>query len=150
MPSDVRALPRRTRISAFCGRSQSLELKLAVAGMSRLVDLIAGSEGELKLKLAGRMDAQDGAWISGEVSGALSLLCERCAQAFDWPLQLALDVRVVAGEEEEARVIGSIDTWLAESDEISLADAVEDEVILALPLVAHCDRPDCSGDVKTF
>lgn len=150
MPTDARPLPRQIRISEFCGGARTLDQSVPVTSMPRLARMLADAGGEVEVRLGGRRDARGAGWIEGRAGGALCLRCERCMEAFEWPLALDLSIRIVAGEEEEARIIAEADTWMAQDDALPLAEAVEDEIILALPLVARCAGAACGHAPQTF
>lgn len=70
-----------------------------------------------------------------EVEGSARLTCQRCLEPFDFALQSTGRVAVVADGAEADRAPVELETVLAPGHRISLRDLVEEELLLALPLV---------------
>jgi uncharacterized protein len=88
---------------------------------------VAGGESELWLAL----QAQTVVWMS----------CQRCLQPFEVPLTLDQRLRFVRGEAEAEALDAELeDDVLALSRSLDLRELVEDELLLALPLVPRHER----------
>jgi uncharacterized protein len=128
----------------FARGAQAIRGVLGMEHLPRLVELQGATEG-LAFGLRGGMrdDGKPCLWIS--VSGELRLLCQRCLgplifpQSIDVELVLTDDPREIEAAEDE------VDRVLA-SRAMSVAQLVEDEVLLALPMVPRHDR--CSAAVR--
>lgn len=92
---------------------------------------VAGSEAEL--------------WLSLSVQAPVWLTCQRCLQPFQVTLAFERRLRFVSGEAEaEALDAESEDDVLALSRSLDLRELVEDELLLALPIVPRhevCPQP---------
>jgi uncharacterized protein len=72
------------------------------------------------------------------------LICQRCLQAFGWPVASEFKLAFVADEAAEAGLPPDYDAVLLGYERPSLRDMVEDELLLALPLVPmHPSKEDC-------
>lgn len=84
-------------------------------------------------------------WLSLSVQAPVWLTCQRCLQPFQVPLAFERRLRFVRGEAEaEALDAESEDDVLALSRSLDLRELVEDELLLALPLVPRhevCPQP---------
>jgi uncharacterized protein len=84
-------------------------------------------------------------WLHLQVHTVARLECQRCLQPVNEPLQVDRSLRFVAGEDEAARLDeDSDDDVLALAPRLDLLDLIEDELILALPLVPRhetCPQP---------
>lgn len=100
---------------------------------------------EFELELAGNTDESGQPLLTGWVRGDLELRCERCGEGmrfeFDVPLLLAL----VGDDATAAAVASRYDPVLVTEDQMALVDLIEDEVLLALPLVARHAEGQCHG-----
>src|SRR3546814_6525071 len=56
-----------------------------------------------------------------------------------WPLQIDIDLRLVETEEEEQAVLHEADPYLVQDDRLPLREIVEDEILLALPMLPRCE-----------
>jgi len=84
--------------------------------------------------------------VVGTIKAAMPLVCQRCLQHFEYPLEApvrlvlggAQDVENGAGDEAGDEV------WELDGDTVRIADIVEEALIMALPLAAmHPSRQDC-------
>jgi uncharacterized protein len=84
--------------------------------------------------------AQGGAeelWLQLQASATVRLQCQRCLGPCDQSIEVDRPIRFVATEEEAQRLDEEIEEdVLALTHKVSAKELVEDELILALPLVA--------------
>ena len=80
-------------------------------------------------------------WLSLSAQAPVWLTCQRCLQPFELPLAFERRLRFVHGEAEaEALDAESEDDVLALSRSLDLRELVEDELLLALPIVPRHDQ----------
>lgn len=129
--------------------SKALRCRESYAGvlpfkqMTRLAALVAEPAGELKAELEAERDGEGAGWLCGKISGVLPLTCQRGLHPFDWVCEVPLSLRLVFSEVEEEQLLKVCEPYLVHDDRLPLREVVEDEVLLALPIVARCDDPDC-------
>lgn len=84
-------------------------------------------------------------WLHLRAEAHLSLVCQRCLQAVAAPLELDRSFRFVAGEKQAAAIDADIEEdVLVLSRNFDLVELIEDELLLALPLVPRheiCPQP---------
>ena len=79
-------------------------------------------------------------WLHLKGNTVARLQCQRCLQPLNQALQVDRHLRFVAGEDEAARLDEeSEDDVLALVDRLDMFELLEDELILALPLVPRHD-----------
>jgi uncharacterized protein len=132
------SIPARIQASAAIAHGEKHVGELALKLLPRLAALLEGGEGRLRVELQAT-DAPGYPVLRGTVDGKLPLRCERCDQRFDWPLHAAPDLRLVFSEDEEKRALHDSEPYLVEHDALPLREIVEDEVLLALPMLARCE-----------
>lgn len=79
--------------------------------------------------------------IRGELKGELTLRCQRCWQPMQQPLHESFDLMVIESEDELERVPESLEPWVANAHRLEVHALVEEQLLLALPLIAkheHC------------
>jgi uncharacterized protein len=121
----------------------------ALGGFERLKDSLAKSEGTARVEFRFH-DADDGSGspesrfpaLDGRVDARPWLVCQRCLNPFQWHLQSAFRVAFVATDERSAQVPAEYDAVLAPNGRALLRELVEDELLLALPLVPMHERID--------
>lgn len=141
--------PRRLDVAAFADEGASLEGRWPLRGMTRLLESIdAPAAGDVAWRLAGERTPPAGlaprTWLRVGASAEVTMTCQRCLG----PLAVALDIErrfgFVAGEEQAAALDASgDDDVLALERSFDAHALVEDELLLALPLVPR--HADCSA-----
>jgi uncharacterized protein len=148
--------PRRLDVAGFAAAGAALEGEAELTSLPRLAaDLVTPADAApapVRWSAQGVQRSPVGRpqeiWIELKAQARVWLACQRCLN----PLPTALDVdrriRFVAGEDEAARLDEELeDDVLALPRSIDLVELVEDELILALPLVprhAQCPTPASS------
>ena len=84
-------------------------------------------------------------WLHLRAEASFPVVCQRCMQAMDVPLQVDRQFRFVADEATaEAQDAESEEDLLVLSREFALRELIEDELLMDLPLVPrheHCPVP---------
>jgi uncharacterized protein len=115
---------------------RSFEGSLPVAAMTRLCEALASNEGTATYALDFGRDSFDTAFLDVRVQVSLSLVCQRTLEPFTLPLAVDARLGLIRRESEEAGLPpGSEPLLVAEDGKLSLADVIEDELLLALPLI---------------
>ena len=124
------------------------EFDLPLSQMPRLASELAVAEGLAKCRVAlSRERGQPVATV--EVSARVPLRCQRCLRPVWWPVEADSQVWLVTDPEQADREDPGIEPTLAPEGRVVLRDLVEEEILLAVPLVPrHEEVADCGpGDV---
>lgn len=119
-----------------------------VAQLPRLAAQLADGSGELQVELEAGKDAAGRPALRGTIEGELSLTCQRGLHPFRWPCHVKTALRLVTSESEEESVMEEAEAHLVEDDQLPLRDIIEDELLLALPMMPRCEDPDCLKRLK--
>lgn len=141
----LRLLPLHAKVSSALNREAIYNGSLPVARLDRLKAAVADAEGDLHVELQIRRDKTRAPKLEGRVRGELMLVCQRCLKPFAFQADAAIDLRLVFNEEEENRVLKDAEPYLVEDDQLPFHAIVEEEVLLALPFSARCERDDCTA-----
>ena len=117
---------------------QNLE-RLAQESIGLQPDLIVDwqAAAELRAGAAGQMDS----WLHLQASTSVPMICQRCMGAVQTPLQVDQWYRFVASEEiAMAEDDASEEDLLVMAPQFDLAGLLEDELLMALPLVPMHDE----------
>jgi len=93
----------------------------------------------LRYTVCGVRGADERLGLAVELSGQLQLICQRCLGPVDLPLAVSNELELAESLEEIEAADDDTDRVLA-SRSMDVAVLVEDEAILALPMVAAHDR----------
>jgi uncharacterized protein len=86
-------------------------------------------------------------WLRLKANATLPMICQRCLQPVDVPLEVDREFRFVADEATaEALDSDSEEDLLALSREFDLRELIEDELLMALPVVPRHD--ECPTKVR--
>lgn len=143
--------PRNVNILAFAKANDTLHADERLLRFDRLLEETQGLGAETPLRYAAtgalHTDAAgvDEAWIHLEAEVTLALTCQRCLSPVDATVRFERDFRFVATEELAAiEDEESDEDVLVLSRNFNLAELVEDELLMALPVApkhAVCPVP---------
>lgn len=120
---------------------RSFDGRLPLAAMARLCDLLADTEGEVRFSLEFDQDVLQTPFAELRVDAELPLICQRSLQRFMQPVALIQRFALIRGsdgrqEDVEASLLPDYEVLqLADDGLVRPAEMVEDELILAIPLV---------------
>jgi uncharacterized protein len=120
---------------AVSGR-RVFEGRVALRRFARLQDALADSEGECRYRLVFDRDAFGSAVVEVEADARLPLICQRSLQHFLLPVSVRQRLGLVRSEKEETALPPEVEPVMVGADgELSPLELIEDELILALPVV---------------
>ena len=115
--------------------------RLPLSALPRLREALADAEGELAFTLSFDRDALRVPYVELGIEAQLPLLCQRTLQRFVFPVGMVQRLGLLRAGDEEAEAAeaalppGYEALEVGEDGAIRPADLVEDELILAIPVV---------------
>ena len=128
LPETVDAWRMVTARRSFAGT-------LPLASLRRLVPSLAAAQGDVRYALQFDRDALGTAFIGVQAEAALPLTCQRTLEPFDLPVRIHTRLGLITREEDEAALPPGYEPLLSADGQVSPAEVIEDELILALPVV---------------
>jgi uncharacterized protein len=121
-----------------------LERVYALSELPRLQDFLADAHGSVRARFAfSKLEAgRAGATVA--VQATPRLVCQRCLQDFEWPVISDSDIEF-ATSDADASVESPREIYLMDEGLVSLRDLAEEELLLALPVIASCSTPEVCG-----
>jgi uncharacterized protein len=114
-----------------------------LAAFTRLRDSLADTEGECRFTLEFGRDAMNQAFVEVRAEAELPLLCQRTLERYLQPVKVMQQLGLITSEAQESALPEGMEPLLvSESAELRAIELVEDELILALPVVPI--NPDSS------
>jgi uncharacterized protein len=138
--------PDRVDVDVLADSRVGLERRYPIGRFGRLAGLLTSADGGVVASFAfGRLD--DGlASCALDVSAAVSLTCQRCLEPFEVALHASTKLAFVARDEDASIVPEGYEAVPAGEGRVDLAELVEDELLLSLPVVArHGAGTRCAG-----
>ena len=130
----------------FARTGSKLQGALPVAGFTRLRDALCTTKGAVQYELSGVPEELGRPTLRLKVGGELQFVCQRCLGALAFPLHIDVSLQLAATQAElDAEPLAAEGPErIVASREMPVRDLVEDELLLAMPLVLRHDR--CAGD----
>ena len=117
---------------------------IPLARLKRLRPLLASDEGEASFDMQFGFDQQRRATVKLEVSAPLKLICQRTLEPYVEPVTQRSVLQIIGDPAEQALLSAEEEFVLVEDGPLSVANLIEDELLLAVPAVPR--SPD-SGRV---
>lgn len=115
---------------------RSFQGSLPIAAMPRLCEALADDAGLATYALDFGRDEFGTAYVDVRVEAPLWLICQRTLEPFVMPVTVDSRLGLIRSEREESALPAGVEPVLvAEDDKLSPIDLIEDELLLALPLV---------------
>lgn len=122
--------------------------RLALAEMSRLGEALQDTEGEVTVSLEFGTDNEGIRFMRGRIQAEVGLECQRCLETMRYPINSEFALAMVRSETEAEALPSHYEPLLVEGDPLFLRDIIEDELLLALPIVAMHAPEECSVDTS--
>lgn len=129
------ALPERVDVARQVQARRIYSGTLPLAAMSRLRDALATTEGQARYHAEFGKDALGVAYLALQVDAGLPLLCQRSLEEFTLPVAIDERLGLISREEDEAALPSGYEPLLVVDGMVDLAAVIEDELILAVPVV---------------
>jgi uncharacterized protein len=143
---------------ALATQGWTIEGKIPLVELERLGALVRSSQsfndddksasddvdGDVEFALHFDIDEGGAPRVGGSASTTLRLQCQRCMKEMEYPITLNVRLGIVPSREAAANLPDNYDPLVVSGDEISIASILEDELILAMPIVAMHEIENCS------
>jgi len=137
-------LPDRVDCLHLADDAAVLQRVYELSELPRLQDLLADNQGAVRANLAFQSVGSGRAGATVCVEAKPNLVCQRCLQGF--PLDVAGRSEVEFASSEDATPVESRrEIYVMDRGRVSLRELVEEELLLALPVVAACSSPQTCG-----
>jgi uncharacterized protein len=128
-------LPDRVDVARQVQARRRFEGTLPLASMKRLRGSLAADGGEARYAIEFGRDELGVPYLELHVEAGLPLVCQRSLDTFVEEVVLDERLGLIADEAQEAALPPGYEPLLVNGGEIDPAEVIEDELILALPVV---------------
>ncbi len=141
----LKRLPDKVDAMRQAREGRQYRARLPLQDMRRLAPLLNDNQGEIDVNI-GLGIGEDGiAHVAGSASATLRVLCQRCMEPMAIDVEAGFRLGLVHSESQGEALPEPYEALLMEEGEISLADVIEDELLLALPQVPMHDEQSCAS-----
>lgn len=138
-----KALAERVDVSLLALQGARVEQEYRLARFTRLAGSLLADTGSATARFVFQQ-VEGMPAVTATVGTTVQLRCQRCLQPCGCELESTSSIVFTADEAEEARVPEGWEAIAADPRRVALAELVEDELLLSLPLVPmHADAADC-------
>lgn len=103
---------------------------------------LAPPQGPVDVEMRFYLAADGRPRVQGHARTLVAAECQRCLETLERPLRVDFDVCIVTDPELASELAEGVDVLLAEGGSVSVAEVVEDELILSLP-ERLCESEPC-------
>jgi uncharacterized protein len=128
-------LPERIEPVGLADAGRSFRGEVPVSELKRLSPSLSSADGHLKVELEFRLDERRIRILAGHIEGSVNLVCQRCLETLRFPLNLDFRLGIVSSNEEIDRLPDGYEPILVTGEPLRTFDVVEDEVLLAVPVI---------------
>lgn len=107
--------------------------------MLRLAELAVDSSGDFQVELIFGLSETHLPMVTGTIQGKLQVECQRCLQPMMLTIDHSVEVVFTRSETDRRPEEAGYESWVVEDDSLYLRDFVEDELLLAMPLIPRHD-----------
>ena len=135
-------LPQYIAPERLAKEGAHLEGQVKLHEMTRLAKLLADSRGAVNLRLAFCRTENGLTRITGSYETKLRLTCQRCLEPVTVTLEETVNVGITF-EGSKNKLPASVEPLALEQDTLLLADFIEEEILLGLPISPMHELQDC-------
>lgn len=121
---------------------------VALERLARFRDCLASETGTVYVELGFGTSETGIRLITGKLKADVTVTCQRCLE----PLGIALrdDIRLALLQDETgvADLDKDLDPWICAETKLQLAELIEEQLMLCLPIVSTHDTADCSSRLE--
>ena len=108
--------------------------------LPRFIECLASDQGSVEVELSFDLNESRKQVITGQIEAQVKVICQRCLEPLGIALSDDINLALIKREEDAAKLEGDLDPWVCEDHKLDIADLVEEQLILSLPLVSY--HPD--------
>ncbi len=112
---------------------------------ARLAQSVEELPGDIRAELEFHLDEEHRVCVSGLLRFRARLVCQRCLGELRRDIECGLNLALVRKEEQMADLPSSYDGVVVAREPVSLAELLEDDLILAIPTVPQHEPGECAA-----
>ncbi len=137
-------LPKTVDPRKLARQGIQFEGSLALNRFSRLVDALADDRGEVRVSLHFYQDEFGKTVLKGHLVVDCKMICQRCLDIADIPVHADMLLMAVWTDKQARALPVDYDPLFLQEEPIELVPLLEDELLLALPLIPYHAPELCS------
>ena len=116
--------------------------------LTRFAQAVVAIESDLQARVEFDLNPSRKPCVSGSINVRAAVPCQRCLEPVVIEVAAEFAVEVVWNEEQAAAIIKLADSWIVPERQANLVELLEDELLLALPVVSYHPQGQCKDDLR--
>lgn len=137
-------LPKTIDPRKLARQGMQFEGSLALNRFSRLVDILADDQGEVMAWLRFYLDEDQQVVLEGSLDAACQMVCQRCLDVAGIPVHADIRLMAVWTDEQAKALPSGYEPLFLQEEPIELVPLLEEELLLALPLIPFHQPEQCA------
>ena len=130
----------------FADKGTRLVGQLPLSVCERLSEYLVDNDGMVQVDLELTLDEEKRRIVTGTAEATLKVICQRCLEPMTIEVHANYALTIVHDEEEALHIPDQSDPFMVANDEeVSTPELIEDELIVSMPLVSYHDEAVCKG-----
>ena len=139
-------LPLQVDPYRLAAKEEHLEGTIPLKQMKRLLEAVEIADGEINVDVKFGIDDLNVVFLAGNIKTEVALICQRCMEVVVLPIDINAHVAFVRGEAEMESLPEGYEGCLINEVPVMLSDIIEDEILLALPVVPKHPVNKCPAE----
>lgn len=129
---------------------KSLSGEVFINQMPRLSELLADNGGSARAHLQFGQIENGSYFVTGEIKAVVKLICQRCMEEMSLDVITDLSLIFVEPGQNIDDIPEEFEPRVIEEQMLNLPELLEDELILAMPIVAMHEESECNSDCLKY
>jgi len=129
-------IPRQVDPRKLALKDAEFDGEITTSELSRITESVLSVDSDVGVKVQFSRDEQGLLTVKGSAEAQVSLECQRCLECMPLTLAANINVAIARKEDDCARLPKYYDPWVVDTESADLIALIEDELLLALPIVA--------------
>ncbi len=134
-------LPRLVDARKLVTVEAHFQRKVAASDLLRLSECSDAID-DVEVDIGFGRDEQGRPFLSGSLNASISIQCQRCLEPMLFSISKDVYLVLVWDEAQAKALPRDIEPWIVGEEEVNLVEIIEEEILLALPVVARHEH-DC-------
>jgi uncharacterized protein len=139
----LKLLPEHINAFRYCEKRLKINGLIKLSQLSRVKDSLLSDVGEVSVNLTFGIDEQHTKYMRGQLNTTVLLQCQRCMQPFSCEIMSDFALGLVNTFDEANILDKQYEPVLLKEGELVLIEAIEDEIILNLPIIPKHKPQEC-------
>ncbi len=121
----------------LANKNGELRYRWKVEEFNRLDGLLYSDKGEIAVHLVGKHDDRNRCLVSAHITASVQLECQTTFEPINYQVDTNITYCTVISEDQIADLDEEYEALLIEDGQVDIKQVIEDELILALPIIAN-------------